>query len=210
MLPRDPLPTDEQRRRLCEMIAAAFVEIRLLGWEGKAQQAGDLADAFHNVPREMYGWGKWSRHIFRGMLEHYQHKYPTEESGGRDYVAMFDEVFGHEEPGKAYEWLAPWQSVGSPEAKKLEAELHKKLSPAHPLHGRAVSALGRRSDRDDVLFAVRGGGPMLAVVHLTWRGSPEPDPAWPHTTFYGMMEDWLRRCLLPDHEEWSHGVERGQ
>ena len=77
------------------MIAAAFVEIRLLGWHGKAQQAGDLADAFHNVAREMHGWGRWNQSTFRGRLEDYQRKYRGEDhAGGRDYLKMFDAIFG--------------------------------------------------------------------------------------------------------------------
>ncbi len=32
------------------MLHDALVVIRILGWQGKGQQAGDLADAFHNLP----------------------------------------------------------------------------------------------------------------------------------------------------------------
>ena len=95
---RDPLPTDEQRRVLCEMMACAFIEIRMLGWAGKAAQAADLADAFHNAPREMYGWGGWNRRLFRMGLDEYQRRYAS-DNGHRpyDYVTMFDRAFGREE-----------------------------------------------------------------------------------------------------------------
>ena len=90
----DPLPTDEQRVRLHDMVAMAFVEIRLLGWAGRAEQASDLADAFHNIPREIYGWGRWSIGITRGMLQSYQDKYHNEEySGKTHYVAIFNSIF---------------------------------------------------------------------------------------------------------------------
>lgn len=93
--PKDSLPTDDQRRLLCDMIAAAFIEIRQLGREGKALQAADLADAFHEVSREMYGWGGWNRSIFRESLHDYQHKYHGEDYfGKRDYMKMFDDIFG--------------------------------------------------------------------------------------------------------------------
>ena len=76
------------------MMADAFVEIRLLGGEGRAKQSSDLADAFHNVGREMYGWGSWSVTAFRSMLEHYVTKYrAADRLGGRDYVAILDETF---------------------------------------------------------------------------------------------------------------------
>ena len=90
----DPLPTDEQRVRLHDMVAMAFVEIRLLGWAGRAEQASDLADAFHNIPREIYGWGRWSIGITRGMLQSYQDKYHNEDYSGRtNYVGIFNSIF---------------------------------------------------------------------------------------------------------------------
>jgi hypothetical protein len=84
------LPNDKQREALCDMMHHAFVEIRALGWANKAEQASDLADAFHNLPKEMSGWGRWDVDIFRQMLQRYQDKYPRALNGGRDYVAMLD------------------------------------------------------------------------------------------------------------------------
>jgi hypothetical protein len=69
------------------------VEIRALGWAGKAEQASDLADAFHNLPKEMYGWGRWDVGVFRQMLQHYQKKYMRAENHPSDYVAMLDRIF---------------------------------------------------------------------------------------------------------------------
>jgi len=34
------------------MMHYAFIEMRLLGWGGKAEQVADLADAFHNLPAD--------------------------------------------------------------------------------------------------------------------------------------------------------------
>jgi hypothetical protein len=205
MADADPLPNEEQRRLLCEMIAVAFVEIRLLGWEGKAQQAADLADAFHNVPREMYGWGLWKRRTFRGGLEDYQRKYHGDSyCGRRDYLKMFDAIFG---PPPADQppvecWLAPWQAISPPDGAPLEAELRKELSPGHPLFGLSFSAIGRRSDQDDVLVVVHGDPERLAVAHLTWRSAPESDPQWPNTEFFDGERDWTARRMLEDHAEW--------
>lgn len=90
----DDLPTPEQCVRIHEMVAAAFVEIRMLGWAGRAEQASDLADAFHNIPREIYGWGQWDLGITRGMLQSYQDKYHDEDySGKTHYLAMFNAIF---------------------------------------------------------------------------------------------------------------------
>ncbi|MCI0455656.1 MAG: hypothetical protein L0Z62_01585 [Gemmataceae bacterium] len=86
----DALPNEKQRCCLCEMMAAAFIEIRMLGWGGHAQQAADLADAFHNLPREMYAWGVWRWDDLRRNLEDYQRRYNC----SRDYVRMLDEIKG--------------------------------------------------------------------------------------------------------------------
>ena len=71
-MPSEQLPDEDQQRALCEMIAAAFLEIRALARENGRTQIEDLADAFHNIPREMHGWGSWSRDSTRGMLANYQ------------------------------------------------------------------------------------------------------------------------------------------
>jgi hypothetical protein len=42
--------TNAQRQKLCEMMSEALSELRMLGWAGKSEQAGGLADAFHNLP----------------------------------------------------------------------------------------------------------------------------------------------------------------
>ena len=87
----DPLPTEQQRELLCDMIHAAFIELRLLGWAGEAAAAADLADAFHNIPKEMFGWGTFRWDAFRGMLNHYQGKWRNKLSG-RDYVEMLEQI----------------------------------------------------------------------------------------------------------------------
>lgn len=85
----DELPTEEQRADLCEIIACAFIELRLLGWAGKAAQAADLAEAFHNLPREMYGYGRFNWQVTRGMLQWYEAKWPDQH---HRYTAMLDKI----------------------------------------------------------------------------------------------------------------------
>jgi hypothetical protein len=83
------LPTDAQRRSLCDMLYYALLEMRLLGWEGKSAQAADLADAFHNLPQGMWS-DSFSLRSFRdSFLLAYQQKYPERST---NYLAMVDEI----------------------------------------------------------------------------------------------------------------------
>jgi hypothetical protein len=86
----DPLPNCLQRKLLCEMIHNAFVDIRWLGHAEASKQAADLADAFHNIPMEMYGWGSFRWDSFRRGLVRYRETWP----GGHDYVKQLDDIRG--------------------------------------------------------------------------------------------------------------------
>ena len=82
--------TEAQRKKLCELTYFALVDIRTLGWEGKAEQAADLADAFRNLPKDMWK-DDFSLEQFRGLfLKDYQKKYPKDK--GRNYLVMIDKV----------------------------------------------------------------------------------------------------------------------
>ena len=60
---------------------------------GKATQAADLADAFHNLP--VYLWSdKFSVSFFRIFLEEYQEKY--REESGFNYLKLLDEIYPKE------------------------------------------------------------------------------------------------------------------
>jgi hypothetical protein len=85
------LPTDAQRRGLSKTLSLAIIEIRYLAYKGKSEQAADLADAFHNLPVDMWA-DHFSLHFFRdSFLKVYKQKYPV---GIENYVAMLDEIFG--------------------------------------------------------------------------------------------------------------------
>lgn len=88
----DPKPlSDAQRQALCVMMYRAFCEIRLLGRNGSATQAGHLADAFHNIPTAMWD-GSFSLQQLRDVnLLSYQEQYPH-RAGGTDYVRMMDDI----------------------------------------------------------------------------------------------------------------------
>ncbi len=85
-------PTERQRRLFCEMMYRAFVEMRVLGSQGKSKQAAALADAFHNLPLIIYqanfDWAM-SRRYFESYNSHYP---PGPETRAADYVAMHDRV----------------------------------------------------------------------------------------------------------------------
>ena len=85
-------PTDAQRRKLCELLHHAIVEIRLLGRAGKADQAADLADAIHNLPSGMWRDDFSLRCLRDNFLAPYQQRYPDERVW--NYVALVDGVLG--------------------------------------------------------------------------------------------------------------------
>ncbi|HEY7183974.1 MAG TPA: hypothetical protein VIC84_21255 [Blastocatellia bacterium] len=85
--------TERERQELCKILFNALLEIRGLGNEGKAEQAADVADAFHNLP--VYLWSdKFSLSLFRRFLEEYQQKYEKVEC--YNYVKMLDEMIREE------------------------------------------------------------------------------------------------------------------
>jgi len=82
--------TDAQRQLLSELMHRAFVEIRMLGATGKSEQASDLADAFHNLPTDMWK-DDFKLEFFRdAFLQVYQQKYP--EGRVFDYLARVNEI----------------------------------------------------------------------------------------------------------------------
>lgn len=86
--------TNEQRRRLCELMYFVLTEIRMLSWKRNAKQAADLADAFHNLPKDMWK-DDFALERFRdSFLKGYQAKY--RRSKMRNYVARIDEIIAME------------------------------------------------------------------------------------------------------------------
>lgn len=83
--------TEEQRIELCNILTAVLIEIRRLGCQsGNAEQAGLLADAFHNVPTEM-----WQEHFSLMTLRDsyiapYSEKYPSDAQ--YDFMVWIEEV----------------------------------------------------------------------------------------------------------------------
>jgi hypothetical protein len=85
-------PIEKQMQMLNHMMYHAFLEIRMLGRRSKSQQASDLADAFHNLPVEMFSEDfDWD--LFRNIyLKAYHEKYPQPEFGTKNYISLLDKI----------------------------------------------------------------------------------------------------------------------
>lgn len=97
--------------------------------------------------------------------------------------------------------LPPWQIADGPKDGLVD-ELRREVGPGHALYGKVVRVLALSGDGDDVLFAVDSPTISYAVVHLTWRGSQEPSPTWPHVELYPTLEAWRIQRMDPDHAEY--------
>ena len=95
----------------------------------------------------------------------------------------------------AVRFVEPWHKV----VPGLEGELRNEVSDGHALYGRKAISVARRQDSDEVLFLLLDHPSPLAVVRLTWSGRPERNSNWPQTTFYTSLQDWIERCMRPDH-----------
>jgi hypothetical protein len=86
-------------------------------------------------------------------------------------------------------WFHPSQDV----ATKLQDELARELPPAHPLAGTALEIYAwREGATDDVLVRHLQDADRFTIVHLSWSGRTEVNPAHPTIeydgTFIGFLE----------------------
>jgi hypothetical protein len=65
---------EQELKYLCEMMHYAFLEIRVLCWQNKAEQAAELADVFHEIPQVMF-FSNFNMNLFIERLKVYQEKY---------------------------------------------------------------------------------------------------------------------------------------
>jgi len=98
-------------------------------------------------------------------------------------------------------WRASWEPLED-SGKVFVIELRKELASDHILVEVCVRAVARHVGSNDVLFATDNPANPIAVVHLMWTSHPEPNSEWSHTTLYKNLEDWIERCLNPDHYEY--------
>lgn len=84
-------PSELMTPRLLRMLHESLLEVRLLCRSGKCQQAGDLADVFHNLPSLLMSKElRLSR--LRGNLLDYQVQYYGDAKPLFDYVTTLDEA----------------------------------------------------------------------------------------------------------------------
>ena len=93
-------------------------------------------------------------------------------------------------------WRKPWWPVTPERAQSIEAELRRELIAGHVLFEKAFSAIGRRQDQDDFLFALTDERYVLARVHLTFAKHTETDPRWPQTDLFESVGAWEERLAL--------------
>ena len=101
-----------------------------------------------------------------------------------------------------FELLEPWGELPD-DGSRLVAELHRELRTDHILYGVEAKAIAMRCDCDDVLFRIEGRPDQLAVVHLTWSGTVDPNKGWPSTDLFADIESWRTKCMIPDHEDYT-------
>jgi hypothetical protein len=102
----------------------------------------------------------------------------------------------------AIEWLVPWCPVEAlVEQSGLLKQLQRELPTGHILKGEHVTAIGRREDCDDVLFALEDG--RVAVVHLTWSDKTGPDTDFPWTRMFASFDEFSTDEMTPEHKRWE-------
>ncbi|WP_457278669.1 hypothetical protein [Polaromonas sp. P5_D5] len=94
-------------------------------------------------------------------------------------------------------FLAPWYEKKDD---SLVAELQREVPNGHALHGISVTVLGRRDDKDDVLFALQDGTGRIAAVHLTFQ--VETDVRWPSFSMFANEAEWIEK-MQADHAEFE-------
>jgi hypothetical protein len=100
---------------------------------------------------------------------------------------------------KDFPWIDPWVPISQRGREAYEHELQMEVGIDHPLYGVKVRAVGRTCHTDDVLYQLKNHRiAELAVVHLTFRGRPEPDAQWPSVILYRDMEHWVTQRMLRD------------
>lgn len=106
------------------------------------------------------------------------------------------------------QWREPWWCFcleSDTTGQNLTIEFQREVAKIHELYPYrdTARAIASRGDQDDVLFWLPGDRDRFAVVHLTWRGSPEPYPGYPNTVVYESLADFVRLDLIPTCQEWA-------
>jgi hypothetical protein len=90
VVPDRTMPTENQRRALCDLMFRAFVALRFLGYDKKHEVVAHLADAFHNLPHEMFCEETWDWNLLEAELRAFESKHPDDKVFA--FSAMLREV----------------------------------------------------------------------------------------------------------------------
>jgi adenylate cyclase len=83
---------DAQRKELGFMLKWVLVQIRTLTRSGQSEQAGDLADMFHNLPHEMWLDIFDLRQFRKSYLNWSVQRHGNQDGTPCDYLGMLDDV----------------------------------------------------------------------------------------------------------------------
>ena len=93
----------------------------------------------------------------------------------------------------------PWYAIATGEERdSLETQARREIGFGHVLERQRLHAVGRREDRDDVLFHIHDG--RWAIVHLAWTPRPSADARWPTTRIFTTATE-LGERLAADAED---------
>ena len=84
---------------LCHLLHLALVEARILGEEGRSEQVVDLANAFHDLPRQIPEWTDEHAASLRESLQAYQTKWTGKLRF--DYLGLLAKPGDETHPGSA-------------------------------------------------------------------------------------------------------------
>ena len=100
------------------------------------------------------------------------------------------------------DWLVPWYPVNNPAVRRgLLVEFQREIPKGHVLTGASLTVIGRRQDRDDVLFALSDG--RVAIVHLTYSRNRERIPDYPITKMFASLDRFVEEAMKPEHRDWD-------
>ena len=100
------------------------------------------------------------------------------------------------------QWIAPWKPIDPAVAGKFEDEYANEIAKGHPLYGVPARAIGRRIDRDEVLFQLLRHLCDYVVVRLTWSGKEEPPPHSPSFELF-LDDEIMDKCIRPAQKEYQ-------
>ncbi len=99
---------------------------------------------------------------------------------------------------KMIELIEPWYAIENDEKLILVNEYRSEVHENHILYNKNLNLIGRRQDRDDVLFSINGTN-NLAIVHLTWSGKIESG-SFPSTQILS-IQDFMQEMKI-ENEMW--------